>query len=173
MMTPVGADGAARREFDSAYPRLVMAAHGACTRFFRNNPEMVQDAVAETMARTYEHWERVRRRESAGAWVVVCASRVCMERLRAQAKREETPPLSPPLASSSPTSVTPTSAHDMWQPFDTLTKEQRDVAALQLMDCDAETTAELLEMPLEKVRDLAGETSSVLYVRPSDLDDSE
>ncbi len=79
----MASDRQAKAEFDHAYPRLVSAAYRAARGFFRYDPSQVEDAVAETMARTYERWERVRSHESPTGWVVVCAKNVCLEHLRA------------------------------------------------------------------------------------------
>jgi len=83
----VRSDGQVRREFDAAYPSLVSAAVNAAQKFFRFNASQVEDVVAETMARAYEHWERVRRHPNPIGWVVVCAKNVCLEQLRKDARR--------------------------------------------------------------------------------------
>src|SRR5689334_15092708 len=75
----VGSDRRALAEFDAAYPHLVTVAERSVRRFFRFAPDSVDDAVSETMTRTYERWERVRRHDNPAGWVVVCAKHVCLE----------------------------------------------------------------------------------------------
>src|SRR5438270_14039274 len=84
----MGSDEQALAEFNAAYPGLVTAADHAVQRFFRYDSSAVEDAVAETMARTYERWERVRRHDNPVGWVVVCAKNVCLEQVRANARRK-------------------------------------------------------------------------------------
>ena len=168
---PMGSDREARAEFDAAYPRLVTAAVHAVQKFFRYDASQVEDAVAETMARTYEHWERVRRHENPVGWVVVCAKNVCLEQLRANARR---PPTSTTrgndvdvfidLSDATAVSVT------ISQSLDQLSKRQRDVAVLRyLMDCDEATTAAAIGTTVSRVKTAAHEARGRLRALLADV----
>src|SRR5262245_37871011 len=87
----VVSDGQAQGEFDRAYPSHVTTAARAAQKFFRYNEALVEDTVAETMARTFERWERVRRHPNPAGWVVVCAKNVCLEQLRQSAREVKVP----------------------------------------------------------------------------------
>jgi hypothetical protein len=50
-----------QREFAAAYEVLFKSAKAVVTNFFRFDPSALPEAVEETMARTFEHWDRVRR----------------------------------------------------------------------------------------------------------------
>jgi RNA polymerase sigma factor (sigma-70 family) len=155
----VAADVRVRAEFDAAYPRLVSAATGAAQRFFRFDTSQVEDAVAETMARTFERWERVRRHDNPVGWVVVCAKNVCLEQLRknsrqaqATSAQQEDVDIFIDLSDETAVSVTISNA------LDQLSKRQRDVAVLRyLMDCDEKTTAEAMGTSVGKVKTAAHE----------------
>ena len=173
----VGADAQARAEFDAAYPRLVSAAAGAAQRFFRFDPSQVEDVVAETMARTFERWERVRRHDNPVGWVVVCAKNVCLEQLRknsrqAQATSAKHDDVDIFIDLSDETAVSVTIS----QALDRLSKRQRDVAVLRyLMDCDEKTTAEAMGTSVGKVKTAAHEARGRLRPILADiyLDDGE
>ena len=131
----VGSDGRTLAEFDATFPFLVFAADFGIGRFFRFEPSLVEDAVAETMARTYDHWARVRRDENPVAWVARCSMEVCLEQLRA----DETP-------------VAATVAGAL----DRLPPPLREVVVLRyLMDCDEPTTAAALGVTGAEVRSAA------------------
>jgi RNA polymerase sigma factor (sigma-70 family) len=171
-MLALAGDAEALAEFDAAYPRLVAAAYRAVVRFFRYSPERVEDVVAETMARTYERWERVRRHDNPAGWVVVCAKNVCLEQLRADARasrwtrtgRDLDRHKSDDLAHQTALSAT------IWRSLDDLSKRQRDVAVMRyLMDCDEATTAIALGMSVSKVKTAAHEARSRLRTLLADL----
>jgi RNA polymerase sigma factor (sigma-70 family) len=139
----VSSDAQARAEFDAAYPELVTAAAAAVQRFFRYTPSLVEDALAETMTRTYERWERVRRHENRVGWVVVCAKRVCLEHLRAQTRQARHMPGAAGSESAS-VDVSERTALSMtiWKALDQLSKRQRDAAVLRyLMEVPAPAVA--------------------------------
>jgi DNA-directed RNA polymerase specialized sigma24 family protein len=120
-------------EFDAAYPRLVAVAHRAAREFFRYDPSKVDDAVGETMARTFARWETVRRHESPLGWVVVCAKDVCLEHLRTDAHEGELPAT-------------------IWQCLRQVPKRQRSVAVLRfLMGFDKTATVRALGRSFESV----------------------
>jgi RNA polymerase sigma factor (sigma-70 family) len=167
----VGSDGRAREEFDAAYPRLVTAAGHAVHKFFRYDLSLVEDAVAETMARTYERWEKVRRHDNPVGWVVVCAKNVCLEQLRANARRANAPTTDRDdvdifIDLADETAVTVTISRTL----DRLTKRQRDVAVLRyLMDCDEATTAVAMGTSVSKVKTAAHEARGRLRVLLADV----
>jgi len=131
----VGFEGRMLAEFDATFPFLVFAADYGIGRCFRFDPALIEDAVAETMARTYEHWERVRRDEHPIAWVARCSMEVCLEHLRA-----DRTPMSATIIGT----------------LDRLPKRQRDVAVLRyLIDCDEPTTAAALGLSVAEVRSTA------------------
>jgi DNA-directed RNA polymerase specialized sigma24 family protein len=142
-------DEDARAEFDAAYPRLVTVACHAAQRFFRYDVSVVQHAAAETMAQTYERWERGKRHEHPTAWVIVCAKDVCLELLRAKSE----------------TSIDATEASDIsatiCETLDHLSKRQRDVGVLRyMMNCDEATTASALVTTVPRVQTLAEKARS-------------
>jgi RNA polymerase sigma factor (sigma-70 family) len=167
----VGSDERALGEFNAAYPRLVTAAAQAVRKFFRYDPSLVEDSVAETMARTYERWERVRRHDNPVGWVVVCAKNVCLEQLRANARqtRVSTPSRDDvdifiDLSDETAVSVT------ISRTLDQLSKRQRDVAVLRyLMDCDEQTTAAAMGTSVSKVKTAAHEARGRLRVLLADV----
>ena len=131
----MGSEGRTLAEFDATFPFLVFAADFGVGRFFRYDASLIEGAVAETMARTYEHWERVRRDENPVAWVAGCSMEVCLERARAD---------------DTPTSKTVVRA------LDRLPKGQREVAVLRfLMECDEPTTAAAMGVTVPEVRSAA------------------
>jgi DNA-directed RNA polymerase specialized sigma24 family protein len=131
----VGSKGRTLAEFDATFPFLVFAADFGVGRFFRYDASLIEDAVAETVARTYEHWERVRRDKNPIAWVAGCSMEVCLERLRA----DET-----------------TTSETIVRALDRLPKRQREVAVLRcLMDCDEPTTAAAMGVTVLEVRSTA------------------
>jgi RNA polymerase sigma factor (sigma-70 family) len=168
----MASDRQALEEFDAAYPRLVTAAHRAVRNFFRYDASYVEDAVAETMARTYERWERVRRHDNPSGWVVVCAKNVCLEQLRANTRRTRVAAASrdervPPVDYEEHTVLAAT----IWQTLDQLSKRQRDVAVMRyLMDCDEATTARALGMTVSKVKAAAHEARGRLRAILADWD---
>lgn len=128
-----------RAEFDAAFPGLVMVACQAAQRFFRFDVSVVRIAVAETMAQTYERWERVRRHDSPAGWVIVRTKDVCLEFLRAKSEIEDE-----------------TISEHIVDTLDRLSRHQRDVAVLRyLMDCDEATTAVALRTTESKVKAVA------------------
>jgi RNA polymerase sigma factor (sigma-70 family) len=155
----MGSEARALAEFDAAYPRLVTEAFRGAQRFFRYYKSRVDDAVAETMARTYERWEKVRRHDNPSGWVVICAKNVCLEQLRADARQGRAAPSvhdGQPLRSdhAEQTAV----ASTIWKALDQLSKRQRDVAVLRyLMDLDEAATAQALGTTISKVKTAAHE----------------
>jgi DNA-directed RNA polymerase specialized sigma24 family protein len=128
----VGFEGRMLAEFDATFPFLVFAADYGIGRFFRFDASLIEGAVAETMARTYEHWERVRRDGNPIAWVARCSMEVCLEHIRAAAT-----PMSTAISHS----------------LDLLPKQQRDVAVLRyLIECDEPTTAAALGVSVAEAR---------------------
>jgi DNA-directed RNA polymerase specialized sigma24 family protein len=132
-------DEQTRIEFDASFPGLVTVACHAARRFFRFDESVVRHAVAETMAQTYERWERVRHHDSPSGWVIVRTKDVCLEFLRAKSETEDE-----------------TISENLVDALDRLSKGQRDVAVLRyLMDCDEATTAVALGTTESKVHTLA------------------
>jgi RNA polymerase sigma factor (sigma-70 family) len=128
-------DEQTRTEFDASFPGLVAVASHAAQRFFRFDESVVRNTVAETMAQTYEHWERVRRHDSPAGWVIVRTKEVCLEFLRAKSAVEDE-----------------ATSENIVNTLDRLPKHQRDVAVLRyLMDCDEATTAVALGTTESKV----------------------
>jgi len=166
----VGSDGEASAEFDAAYPSLVTAAAQAVQRFFRYDASQVEDAVAETMARTYERWERVRRHDNPVGWVVVCAKNVCLEQLRANARQtrasDNRDGVDVMIDLTEHTAVSVTISETLGR----LSKRQRDVAILRyLMDFDEATTAATMGTTVSKVRTAAHEARGRLRVLLRDV----
>jgi RNA polymerase sigma factor (sigma-70 family) len=148
----VGSGRQALTEFDAAYPRLVLAAAGAVQRFFRYDESQVEDAVAETMARTYERWERVGRHASPVGWIAACAKNVCLEQLHRNTRR--TGAASRPRGEVDVVDLSEEAAISVTisQALRPLSKRQRDVAVLRyLMNCDEETTADAMSASVGEV----------------------
>jgi len=99
------------------FPALVTVACHAAQRFFRYDDTIVGSAVAETMAQTYERWERVRRHDNAPSWVLVRTKNVCLELLRAKEETEDAP-----------------ISREVLETLDHLSQLQRDVAVLRFLD---------------------------------------
>lgn len=147
-------------EFDAAYPRFVAVAHRAIRKFFRYDTSKIDDAVAETMARTFARWETVRGQESPHGWVVVCAKNVCLEQVRADARRARPADHTEPTASSSA----------IWTCLDQLSRRQRNVAVLRyLMGFDERATARALGTSVANVESAAHEASGPLWPLLVDL----
>ncbi len=150
-------DEETQREFRAAYPRLFPSACTVIERFFRFDTGPVEDAVAETMARSFMRWERVREQYDSTAWVIACAKDVCLERLRATAlgrKPGRRVPLDPEAAARHEREVVIST--DLWKTLETLTRRQRDVAVLCfLMDCDEPLAGRALNMSIADVRTAA------------------
>jgi DNA-directed RNA polymerase specialized sigma24 family protein len=127
-------DEETRAEFDASFPGLVTVACHVAQRFFRFDEAVVRNVVAETMAQTYERWERVRHRDKPAGWVIVRSKDVCLEFLRAMSETEDQ------------------ISENIVDTLDRLSRRQRDVAVLRyLMDCDEATTAVALGTTEEKV----------------------
>jgi RNA polymerase sigma factor (sigma-70 family) len=62
--------------------RLALYAYNVARKFFPYRPELVEEAVQETLTRTYERWERATQRGTPEGWVVNAATYVCHEKLR-------------------------------------------------------------------------------------------
>ena len=77
----MGDEQDARAVFDAAYPLIVTTAEHAIGNFFDYAPGLVDDAVAVTMVRTYEEWERVGPPDDQVVGVLRCAKVVCIEQL--------------------------------------------------------------------------------------------
>jgi len=153
----MASDRRALAEFDAAYPALVTVAARAARNFFRFDTAQVEDVVAETMARTYERWERVRRHANPDGWVVVCTKNVCLEQLRSRARRGDHGDVEDRYATADPTDRLDT-ADAVATSLAQLTKRQRDVVVLRyLMDCDEATTAAALGMSVSQVKTAAHE----------------
>jgi RNA polymerase sigma factor (sigma-70 family) len=157
-------------EFDDAYPRFVVAAHRAIVRFYRYDHSRVEDAVAETLARTFERWERVRKHDNPTGWVVVCAKNVCLEQLRAENRAQRARTVLGPRASSQDHADATVQSDALYMGLAALSKRQRDVAVLRyLMDYDEATTAMLLGTSVSKVKTAAHEARQRLRVLLTDL----
>ena len=167
----MASDEGARREFDAAYPRLVTASFQAARNFFRFDAGLVEDVVAEAMARAYERWERVRRHQNPTAWVVVCTKNVCLEQLRAKTRR--TPAIRESLddlATIDDHAERHALADQINRALHQLTKRQRDVAVLRyFMDVDEATTAAALGMTVSQVKTAAHEARGRLRVLLANL----
>ena len=159
----------AQREFGAAYPHLFTVACEVITRFYRFDTAAVEDAVAETMARTFEAWKRVRTHDNPAEWVVVCAKNVCLDQLRANVKRGERARKAA-AASETPVVLPKAASATIWKALENLSKRHRDVAVLRyLMDCDEAMTASTLGMTLADVRLTAHETRDRLRLRVGDV----
>jgi DNA-directed RNA polymerase specialized sigma24 family protein len=157
----VGFDGQALAEFDAAYPLLLSAADYAISRFFRYDPSLIDEAVTETMTRTYDHWEQVRRHFDAIGWLAGCAKGVCLEQLCANVERQDA---STPGTEADNVSVT------VFRTLDRLPKQQRDVAVLRyMMDCDEATTAAAMGTTVEKVKSAASDARRRLGMQVLDV----
>jgi RNA polymerase sigma factor (sigma-70 family) len=166
----VGSDGQAQAEFDAAYPSLVSAADYAIGKFFRYDESLIEDAVVETMARTYERWERFRRHDDPIGWVAACAKNVCLEQLRETARR---PPSSTDadeagnvvaLADTAAVSAT------ICRALDRLSRHQRDVVVLRyLMGFDEATTAAAIGTTIAKVKSVASDARRRIGVLLADV----
>jgi DNA-directed RNA polymerase specialized sigma24 family protein len=154
---------AVQREFGTAFAHLFTVACDVITRFYRYDKSAVEGAVSETMARTFENWEKVRARENPAEWVVGCAKDVCLERLRVTATHEQA------AATYASTSVLPRQTMisiELWKTLEALPRRQREVATLLfLMDCDEAMAARALETTWSDVRSAARETRARLRVR--------
>lgn len=70
-------------EFDvDAVRRLGLYAYNVAMKFFPCRPDLVEEAVQETLTRTCERWERANQRGAPEGWVVNTATYVCQEKLR-------------------------------------------------------------------------------------------
>jgi DNA-directed RNA polymerase specialized sigma24 family protein len=134
----------ARDEFDAAFASLVSVVSRVVQRFFRYDASAIAPAVAETMARTYDRWDRVHRSSNPAAWVIACAKDVCLEQLRARSEAETETPGAPGRATA------------ICDALDSLSHAPRDVGVLRfMMECDEDTTAVALNLPIERVTMLA------------------
>lgn len=75
VMDRPGLDGEAAR-------RLGLFAYNVARTFFPYRPDLVEEAVQETLTRTCERWERANQRGCPEAWVVNTATNVCQEKIR-------------------------------------------------------------------------------------------
>ena len=138
-------DELARAEFDAAYGELVGVTCHVVERFFRYDASGVGEVVAETMARVYERWEKVRNNPNPVAWTIACAKDVCLEQLRAQAETHADEPARPHHLSI-----------PICDTLDHLNHAQRDVAVLRfMMGCDESTTAVALNLSVPRANALA------------------
>jgi RNA polymerase sigma factor (sigma-70 family) len=62
--------------------RLALFAYNVARKFFPCRPDLVEEAVQETLTRTCERWERANQRGALEGWVVNTATYVCREKLR-------------------------------------------------------------------------------------------
>ncbi len=146
----MGSDDQTQREFNAAYQRLFTLTRRLVTNFFRFDASAVADVVGETMARTFEHWELVRR-QYPDAWVVACAKDVCLEHLRANGQRGA-------------------GWREASETLSRLSKRQRDIIVVRyLMGCDEPTTAEALGTTVSAVRAASQEAAGLLRVLLDDL----
>ena len=73
--------------FDAGAARhLGLCAYNAARKFFPSRPDLVEEAVQETLVRTCERWDRANQRGCPEAWVVNTATNVCREKLREEAR---------------------------------------------------------------------------------------
>ena len=78
---PPDGTGPSRFDGDTAR-RLGLYAFNVARKFFPYRPDLVEEAVQETLTRTCERWERATQRGKPEAWVVNTATFVCQEKLR-------------------------------------------------------------------------------------------
>jgi len=69
-----------------AVVRLGLFAYNVARKFFRHRPDLIEEAVQETLTRTCERWDRANQRGCPEAWVVNTATHVCQEKLREEAR---------------------------------------------------------------------------------------
>src|SRR4051812_17557422 len=132
----VRAEQHTHREFDLAFERLYTTARAATSNFFRDDTAAAADALEQTMAQAYEHWESARAHGDPVAWVLACAKDVCVARLRAHVRNGDG------------------SRHDvlLWDALRHLRTRERDVAVLQfLMGCNVATTAAALGTSVARI----------------------
>lgn len=67
---------------DQTAQRLGLFAYNVARKFFSHRPDLVEEAVQETLTRACERWERANQRGKPEAWVVNTATYVCQEKLR-------------------------------------------------------------------------------------------
>jgi RNA polymerase sigma factor (sigma-70 family) len=139
-------------DFDAdAVRRLGLFAYNVGRKFFPDRSDLVEEAVQETLTRTYERWERANQRGMPEAWVVNTATYVCQEKLREERRgaRFSRPPV-------------PTGADDevvvrcelLAAALRRLTRRQRLVVVWRyLFDFSVSDTATALGLTDSKVRD--------------------
>lgn len=111
-------------EFAAAFDRLLLIAYRIATRMV-GDQALAEDIAAETMARTFAHWPRVRHYEYLDAWVSRVASNLA---LTAVAKRGRAIPGLSDVISPQDVAVLRIALTDALQ---RLPRRQREVVALR------------------------------------------
>ena len=130
--------------------RLGLFAYNVARKFFPYRPDLVEEAVQETLTRTCERWERANQRGKPEAWVVNTATFVCHEKLREERRG----------ARLSPESTAPEGDDDLVRrdllagSLLRLSRRQRVVVVWRyLFDLSVRDTATALGLTESKVRD--------------------
>jgi RNA polymerase sigma factor (sigma-70 family) len=120
-------------------------------------PALVDDAVAETLARAVERWDRLADHENLAGWAASCAHLVCLELLRRQ-RREATACWALVPGTSGDDGATYVVRDELARALALLSPRQRAVLTLRyLEDLDEVTTAARLGLSVANVRAAAHE----------------
>jgi RNA polymerase sigma factor (sigma-70 family) len=131
--------------------RLGLFAYNVARKFFPHRADLVEEAVQETLARTWERWERANQRGCPEAWVVNTATNVCHEKLREERRGARWPGLRPAPTDGADDVVRSELLADALR---RLTSRQRVVIVWRyLFDFSVQETADALGLTESKVRD--------------------
>lgn len=142
-----------RDEFSDAYAELYEVARAAATRFFGwASPQLVEDAIAETLTRAVERWERLRSHDRRAGWIAVTCKNVCLELLRAETRASRL--LVDADQSFAPNDIAAFElAEEIKTALEQLTKRQRDCVVLRyLFGLSEVETADALGWSVSKVK---------------------
>lgn len=132
---------------------LALFAYNVAKKFLRGRHHLIEEAVQETLTRTAERWEQALRHEKPEAWVVITATRVCLEKLREEQRGART--TQDRFVDPGPDQVTVTSLV-LAEALAQLTDRQRLVVVCRyLFDHSIEQTAQELGLAESQVRDRA------------------
>ena len=123
-------------EFEAAFDRLFSTAYRLATRMVGDRG-LAEDIAAETMARTYSHWPRIKHYDYLDAWVSRVASNLA---ITAIAKRGRATPGLHELAAADDVAVLRIALVDALQ---RLPRRQREVVALRYFADQSEATIAL------------------------------
>ena len=145
-------------DFRAFYERLQPRAVAVATRLVKNKG-LGEDIAAESFARAYSHWARVRKHPNPDAWLLRVVGNVSIDQIRRDSRRPELEARSVgPKAAASTTPTDPVAEGvelriDLSEAIDRLSGRQREVVVMRyLIDLSEDEVADGLGMSTGSVK---------------------